>query len=313
MSSISRPDPIPSLLPIVETSTVAERRLPRWLKRRIPLGDALATTNDLINDLGLVTVCEEARCPNRTECWSRHTATFMILGRVCTRPCGFCAVERGRPEGIPIEEPERVAEAAERLGLKHVVITSVTRDDLPDGGAQHFADTIKAVRDRTGARVEVLTPDFDADPSALDIVLAARPDVFNHNVETVARLQQRVRRKAAYETSLRVLQYVKTKQPSLVTKSGLMLGLGETIAELLETWADLRRIGVDLLTMGQYLQPSPKHLPVERYVTPEEFAELGNLANRLGFAHVASSPFVRSSYHADEAWLLASQAQEAAT
>jgi lipoic acid synthetase len=226
----------------------------------------------------------------------------MILGRVCTRPCGFCAVERGKPPELEADEPERVAEAAKRMGLKHAVLTSVTRDDLPDGGADHFRRCVSAVRTATGATVEVLTPDFDGDLEALDVVLSAAPEVFNHNVETVARLQRYVRRKSAYETSLRVLAYVKAKAPMTVSKSGVMLGLGETTEEVLETFGDLRRVGVDLLTVGQYLQPSAKHLPVERYVPPAEFERLGELARSMGFRHVASGPFVRSSYHADDAW-----------
>ncbi|MGL4462941.1 MAG: lipoyl synthase, partial [Planctomycetia bacterium] len=257
----------------------------------------------------LETVCTEAQCPNRMECWSRKTATFMILGRICTRPCGFCAVERGKPLPVADDEPERLAEACHRLGLKHVVLTSVTRDDLPDGGADHFRRCILAVRERTGAVVEVLTPDFDADETALDLVLSAVPEVFNHNIETVERLQQKVRRKAAYETSLKVLRYVKNRRPETVTKSGVMLGLGETRDELLTAFQDLRNAGVDLLTVGQYLQPSAKHLPVERFLHPEEFDEIGRQATALGFTHVASAPFVRSSYHADEAWLTATGEQ----
>ena len=301
-------------LPIIELPTsesaplgdsTPKRRLPSWLKRRVPADGYFSVTDRLIDDLGLETVCTEAKCPNRSECWSRKTATFMILGRVCTRPCGFCAVERGKPEPLALDEPERVAEACERLGLKHVVITSVTRDDLPDGGADHFRRCIIAVRERTGAKVEVLTPDFDGDLAAVDIVLTAEPDVFNHNMETVARLQRKVRRKSAYETSLRVLRHVKEQMPHIVTKSGIMLGLGETTEEVLQTFGDLRAANVNLLTVGQYLQPSPKHLAVERYVHPDEFTEVGRLAESMGFDHVASAPFVRSSYHADEAWLLA--------
>lgn len=279
-------------------------RLPKWLKRPLP-GAEFAFTDQLIRDLGLETVCREALCPNRSECWSRRTATFMILGRVCTRPCGFCAVERGHPEAVEPDEPERLAEAAARLGLQHVVITSVTRDDLPDGGADHFRRCVTAARERTGATIEVLTPDFGGDLAAVDRVLQARPDVFNHNLETVARLQHRVRRKAAYAASLSVLAHVHHHASEVVTKSGIMLGLGETTGELLDTLADLRAVGCSLLTMGQYLRPSAKHLPVERFVPPEEFTYLGRLAERMGFAHVASAPFVRSSYHADEAWLLA--------
>ena len=242
----------------------------------------------------------ERRCPNRAECWTRRTATFMILGETCTRPCGFCAVKRGKPEVVADDEPARVAEACLRLGLRHVVITSVTRDDLADGGAEHFRRCVLAVRERTGATIEVLTPDFDGRADCIDVVLSACPEVFNHNLETVARLQQHVRRKSQYEVSLEVLRHVKTRSPETRTKSGLMLGLGETTEELLETLADLRSIGCDFLTLGQYLQPSPRHLPVARYLPPDEFDELGRIARSLGFIEVASGPFVRSSYHADE-------------
>lgn len=274
--------------------------LPRWLKRPLPAAGGIGFTRDLIADLKLETICESGKCPNRTECWSRKTATFMVLGETCTRPCGFCAVKRGKPEDVAADEPERLAEAAARMGLRHVVITSVTRDDLPDGGADHFRRCILAVRERTGATVEVLTPDFDADPAAIDVVLQARPEVFNHNLETVNRLQQFVRRKAQYEVSLKVLEHVKRTMPEIRTKSGLMLGLGETTEEILETLADLRQVGCDLITLGQYLQPSPRHLAVKRYLPPEEFDRLGELARRMGFVDVASGPFVRSSYHADE-------------
>ncbi|QEH37296.1 Lipoyl synthase [Aquisphaera giovannonii] len=276
------------------------RRLPPWLKRPIPSSGGTYFTDSLVSELGLETICESARCPNRSECWTRRTATFMILGETCTRPCGFCAVKRGRPEAVAADEPDRVAEACARLGLRHVVITSVTRDDLPDGGADHFRRCILAVRERTGATVEVLTPDFDGRPECIDIVLRGKPDVFNHNIETVARLQQQVRRKSQYDVSLAVIRHVKQASPGTRTKSGLMLGLGETTEEILETLADLRAHGCDLLTMGQYLQPSPRHLPVVRYLPPEEFDRLGEIARSLGFADVASGPFVRSSYHADE-------------
>lgn len=307
-----------SVLPIIDTphssctgdvaspAPTARRRLPHWLKRRIPAEGHFSATDRLISDLGLETVCTEARCPNKSECWSRQTATLMILGRVCTRPCGFCAVERGHPEPLADDEPDRVALAAQRLGLRHVVITSVTRDDLADGGADHFRRCILAVRERTGAAVEVLTPDFNGDAAAVDVVLQARPDVFNHNIETVARLQRQVRRKSSYRMSLNVLAHVKRRLPNAVTKSGIMLGLGETTQEVIESFAELRRAGVDLLTVGQYLQPTAKHLPVQRYVPPEEFDRLGDFARSMGFSHVASAPFVRSSYHADEAWALAS-------
>jgi lipoic acid synthetase len=275
------------------------RRLPPWLKRPMPQPDMMFT-GSVIRDLRLETVCESAKCPNRTECWSQRTATFMILGNVCTRPCGFCSVPKGKTEALEADEPERVAEAAHRLGLAHVVITSVTRDDLPDGGAEHFHRSVLAVRQRTGADVEVLTPDFFGNRAAIERVISARPDVFNHNTETVPRLYTRVRRNADYRRTLDLLQQVKTTSPGMTTKSGLMLGLGETIDELLEVLADLRSVGCDILTLGQYLQPTPDHLPVERYVPPDEFDEIGRLARRMGFSLVASGPFVRSSYHAGE-------------
>ena len=276
-----------------------KRRLPKWLKRPLP-EPGMAYTSGTIADLRLNTVCESARCPNRTECWSHSTATFMILGNVCTRPCGFCSVPKGKTEQLELDEPERVAEAAARLGLKHVVITSVTRDDLPDGGAEHFYECVIAVRERTGAAVEVLTPDFLGNNAAIDRVVEARPDVFNHNTETVPRLYHRVRRNAKYDRTLNLLARVKEKAPNMITKSGLMLGLGETKDEVLDVCADLRKVGCDMITLGQYLQPGPEHLPVERYVPPEEFDEIGDLIREMGFSLVASGPFVRSSYHAGE-------------
>jgi lipoic acid synthetase len=224
----------------------------------------------------------------------------MILGNVCTRPCGFCSVPRGEPEALEDDEPKRVAEASTRLGLRHVVITSVTRDDLPDGGADHFRRCILAVRKRTGATVEVLTPDFLGDAAAIDCVLEARPEVYNHNTETVPRLYKKVRGRAEYQRTLDLLAHVKRHAPETVTKSGLMLGLGETTGELLDVLADLRAVGCDALTLGQYLAPTLKHIPVKRYVPPEEFDALARLARTLGFKQVASGPFVRSSYHADE-------------
>ena len=275
-------------------------RLPEWLRRQVPATGGMGFTKELVAEFGLETICESGKCPNRTECWTRRTATFMVLGDVCTRPCGFCAVPRGKPEAPAADEPERLAEACERLGLRHVVITSVTRDDLPDGGAEHFRRCVEAVRARTGATIEVLTPDFEADPAAIDTVLLSSPEVFNHNLETVARLQRVVRRKAQYEISLRVLDHVKKKRPDIKTKSGLMLGLGETTEEIIEALSDLRSVGCDLVTLGQYLQPSARHLPVVRYLPPAEFDELGRIARSLGFLDVASGPFVRSSYHADE-------------
>ncbi len=274
--------------------------LPGWLKRRLPRGNGNFFTRDLLRELRLETVCENARCPNRPECFARRTATFMILGNVCTRPCGFCALARGRPEEVEDDEPERLAEAASRLGLRHVVITSVTRDDLPDGGADHFYRCILAVRRKTSAVVEVLTPDFLGNTAAIDRVLEARPEVYNHNMETVPRLYQKVRGRADYQRSLDLLAHVKRQTPSTLTKSGLMLGLGETAGELLDVLADLRAVGCDTLTLGQYLAPTFKHLRVARYVPPEEFDALAVLARLLGFTQVASGPFVRSSYHADE-------------
>ncbi len=287
-------------LPLLDGQpSVASRRLPSWLKRPLPRGNENSFTQNLLRELSLETVCENARCPNRPECYSRRTATFMILGNVCTRPCGFCSVPRGTPQELSADEPERLAEAAARLGLKHVVITSVTRDDLPDGGADHFYRCILAVRARTGAVVEVLTPDFLGDREAIDRVLEARPEVYNHNLETVPRLYRKVRGRADYQRSLDLLAHVKRQAPHLVTKSGLMLGLGETTEELLDTLADLRAIGCDTLTLGQYLAPTLKHIPVARYLPPEEFDALAVLARSLGFKQVASGPFVRSSYHAD--------------
>jgi lipoyl synthase len=276
------------------------RRLPDWLKRPLPPGNENFFTHHLLRELRLETVCENARCPNRPECYARRTATFMILGNVCTRPCGFCSVPRGRPEALADDEPARVAEAAQRLGLRHVVITSVTRDDLPDGGADHFARCVEAVRARTGAVVEVLTPDFLGDVAAIDRVLEARPEVYNHNLETVPRLYRRVRGRAEYRRSLDLLAHVRRRAPATVTKSGLMLGLGETTDELLDVLADLRAVDCDTLTLGQYLAPTRKHLPVVRYVPPAEFDALAGLARTLGFRRVASGPYVRSSYHADE-------------
>ena len=302
MSTLQVLDNAPGL-PILSADEVAQaaprRRLPEWLKRPIPEAGGTYFTKSLVAELGLETICESGKCPNRSECWTRRTATFMILGETCTRPCGFCAVKRGKPEAVSLDEPDRLAEACARLGLKHVVITSVTRDDLPDGGADHFKKCVEAVRARTGATIEVLTPDFEGDPEAIRVVLSARPEVFNHNMETIARLQQYVRRKSQYAISLKVLALAKQMGNGIRTKSGLMLGLGETTEETIETLADLRAVGCDFLTLGQYLQPSPKHLAVQRYLPPAEFDELGRIARSLGFLEVASGPFVRSSYHAD--------------
>jgi lipoic acid synthetase len=283
-----------------ETRHHHHRRLPDWLKKPLPAGNGNFFTQSLIDELGLETVCENSRCPNRAECYSRRTATFMVLGNVCTRPCGFCSVPKGLPLALEDDEPERVAEAAYRLGLKHVVITSVTRDDLPDGGADHFRRCVLAVRQRTGSAVEVLTPDFMGDLSAVDTVLSAQPEVYNHNMETVPRLYRKARGRASYQRSLDLLAHVKKRSPNTVTKSSLMLGLGETIDELFEVLADLRGVNCDTLTLGQYLAPTLKHVPIARFVPPEEFDHLADLARKLGFSKVVAGPFVRSSYHADE-------------
>lgn len=299
MTDLMSTIPLNILPPDPFDSEPVRQRLPKWLKRPLPQA-GMQFTSDVIADLRLETVCESAKCPNRTECWSQQTATFMILGNVCTRPCGFCSVLKGKTETVQQDEPGRVAEAAARLGLKYVVITSVTRDDLVDGGANHFYECVLAVRERTGAKVEVLTPDFRGDRNAIHRVIQSRPDVFNHNTETVPRLYERVRRNAEYRRTLDLLQQVKDEAPEIPTKSGLMLGLGETREELLEVCSDLRSVGVDMLTLGQYLQPTAEHLPVERYVSPEEFDEIGDQMRRLGFSMVASGPFVRSSYHAGE-------------
>jgi lipoic acid synthetase len=257
----------------------------------------------VLDERGVHTVCQNARCPNIGECFGRRTAAFMILGSRCTRNCGFCAVESAMPEPVDDAEPERLAAAASDLGLKHVVITSVTRDDLPDGGASHFVRVIRTVRDRLpAATIEVLTPDFRGNEDAIAAVCAAGPDVYNHNVETVPRLYPIVRPQAHYERSLGLLRLVKGLSPRTPTKSGLMLGLGEEPAEVLRTLDDLRAVGCEMMTIGQYLRPSPRHLPVVRYVPPDEFADLGEAARARGFRYVASAPFVRSSYHAEEAF-----------
>ena len=294
-------EPLPIIdSPNEQAEAEVVNRLPRWLKRNLPKGASNNKTAALIEELGLETVCDNAKCPNRQECYSQSTATFMILGNTCTRSCGFCAVHRGVPGELELDEPERLAEASHRLGLKHVVITSVTRDDLEDGGAEHFYQCILAVREKTGASVEVLTPDFKDKPGALERVIEAKPEVFNHNTETVPRLYRRVRGPHSdYAWTLELLRRVKEIDPSIKTKSGLMLGIGEERDELLECLSDLVANNVDFLTLGQYLQPSTKrYLPVVRYVHPDEFKELGEIAKSIGFKKVASGPFVRSSYHA---------------
>jgi lipoic acid synthetase len=287
------------------TVTKPRPRLPAWLHTRLPTTDSFAATRALLDELKLHTVCQSAACPNHWECWGKGTATFMIGGDRCTRACGFCAVTTAKPFALDTDEPARVAEATHRLRLRHVVITAVARDDLADGGADHFRRTIEAVRALNPATViEVLTPDFNAREAAIDAVLAANPHIFNHNLETVRRLTPAVRSRATYDRSLSVLALVKAKcDGKMYTKSGLMLGLGETEEEMFVALADLRRVGCDLLTLGQYLQPTLKHLPVVEFVTPEKFAEYGARAREMGFRHVASAPMVRSSYHADEVTL----------
>ena len=279
----------------------AER--PDWLKVRLKDQSSVDEVTSMMRELRLTTVCEEARCPNLFECWSDRTATFQLMGDICTRHCGFCSIGKGKPGVIDAAEPEHVAEAVERLGLKHAVITSVDRDDLADGGARHFSETIAAVRRRNpGCAVEVLIPDFGGDWDALEIVLDAGPEVLNHNVETVPRLYRRARYGSNFERSKELLRRAGLARPDRIqrTKSGCMVGLGETREELLELFAELREADVDVLTVGQYLQPTAGQLPIERYWSPEEFAELRDRALEMGFRHVESGPFVRSSYHAKQ-------------
>jgi len=275
--------------------------IPPWIRTRVVEGENFKELKQLVQARRLHTVCEEAKCPNIFDCWSRRTATFMILGDVCTRACRFCAVTSGRPAELDIGEPLRVAESVAQLGLRHAVITSVDRDDLADGGSGMFARTIKAIRRRSPATtIEVLTPDFQGDLAAVQTVVEARPDIFNHNTETVPRLYARIRPKAVYANSLALLQHVKRLAPEMVTKSGLMVGLGETEDELRDVFRNMRAHDIDVLTVGQYLRPSKKHAEVARYYRPEEFVELKQQAMEMGFAHVEAGPMVRSSYHADE-------------
>jgi lipoic acid synthetase len=277
-------------------------RLPEWLRFNLPTSDTFAQTRALLNELKLHTVCESAKCPNHWECWQKGTATFMIAGDRCTRACGFCAVSTAKPLALEADEPMRVAEATRRMRLRHIVITAVARDDLKDGGAEHFRQTIEAVRKlNPGIVIEVLVPDFNESDPSVENVLSANPDIFNHNLETVRRLTPSVRHRATYDRSLAVLRKVKEKRGnSIYTKSGMMLGLGEREEEVMVALEDLRRAGCDILTLGQYLQPTLKHLPVIDFVSPEQFAAFGNVARQMGFVHVASGPMVRSSYHADE-------------
>jgi lipoic acid synthetase len=285
---------------LVSISPKLER--PKWLRAPAPAGENYRELKSLIERLHLHTVCESAACPNVGECWNQRTATFMILGNVCTRRCGFCAVQKGAPLDVDYDEPERVAEAVAAMGLRFAVVTSVNRDDRKDGGAELFGLTIQAIRRRVpGCGVEVLVPDFQGSREAMAIVMNAAPDVLNHNIETVPRLYRQVRLGARYERSLDMLAYAKAISRGAPTKSGMMLGLGETVAETRAVMHDLRASGVDILTLGQYLRPSPKHLPIVRYVPPEEFDELRAAGQDMGFAHVEAGPLVRSSYHAADA------------
>jgi lipoic acid synthetase len=286
-------------LPLIQPTAARDERKPPWLKVRAPGGPSYLRLRRLVRERSLHTVCEEAHCPNIGECWEDATATFMILGDVCTRNCGYCAVAHGRPVWEDREEPERIGRAVADLGLDYVVITSVNRDDLADGGAAHWAATIRAVRlAAPECRVEALVPDFQGLTSALDTVIAARPSVLNHNTETVPRLYKVARHGGRYERTLDLFRHARAAAPGLTTKSGIIVGLGEGTDELIATMRDLRAVDVDLLTLGQYLRPSPAHLPVARFYRPEEFAELAAIGRELGFRHVESGPLVRSSYHA---------------
>jgi lipoyl synthase len=285
----------------IEVAPPLRQPKPGWLRAKAPVGENFHELKKLARGLGLHTVCESAQCPNIGECWNHRTATFMLLGEICTRRCGFCAVPKGKPGPIDWQEPRRVAEAVATLGLRHAVVTSVNRDDDNLGGARVFAETIREIRELTPAcRVEVLIPDFQGLDEALQIVLEARPDVLNHNTETVPRLYRVVRSGARYERTLRLLENAKRLSPHMVTKSGVMVGLGETMEELVQVFRDLGSRGVDILTVGQYLRPSRDHLPIARFYTPDEFEHLKKEALRCGFRHVESGPLVRSSYHAHE-------------
>lgn len=284
---------------------------PEWLKIKLATDGNFAEIKDMMRSKTLHSVCEEARCPNIYECWSNRTATFMILGDICTRACRFCAVKTGLPTELDLQEPERVAEAAEQMGLRHCVITSVARDDLADGGASIFAGSVRAIRERMPlCRVEVLIPDFLGNRDALQIVMDAKPDILNHNIETVERLSDRVRAKAKYKRSLELLRQAKEMNPKIPTKSSIMLGLGEQYEEILQAMDDLRSVDCNILTLGQYLQPTANHIQIERYVHPDEFAKLKEEGLKRGFRHVESGPLVRSSYHAHEQTDSAEAAQE---
>ena len=275
-------------------------RKPSWIRVKAPTSKGYAATRKIVKDKGLVTVCEEAACPNIGECWEKSHATFMILGEICTRACAFCNISTGLPQGVDAYEPAKIAQAVNEMGLKHVVITSVDRDDLADGGAQHFVDVIGAIREATPkTTIEILTPDFLRKDGAAETVIDARPDVFNHNLETVPRLYLKIRPGARYFHSLRLLEKVKQRDPSQFTKSGLMVGLGETKQEVMQVMDDMRSAGIDFLTIGQYLQPTRKHVGVDRFVTPEEFKAYETIAKAKGFLLASASPLTRSSYHAD--------------
>ena len=291
---------------MVAPSIVSEHktrpRIPEWLRLKLPASSTFEETRALLSELRLHTVCESAKCPNHWECWSKKTATFMIGGDHCTRACSFCSISTAKPLALDADEPMRVAEATKRLKLRHVVVTAVARDDLADGGAEHFRQTIESIRAlNSGIVIEILTPDFQDSDESIEMVLAARPNIFNHNLETVRRLTPSVRHRATYDRSLSVLRKVKAKAgTSLHTKSGMMLGLGETEAEVIEAMRDLRAVGCDMLTMGQYLQPTLHQRAVVEFIPPAQFDALGAVARSMGFVHVASGPMVRSSYHADE-------------
>jgi lipoic acid synthetase len=289
------------LLGIVKAEPKARQRLPEWVKRTVLMTEENRPVRQILKSQGLNTICESGRCPNKGECWSKGTATFMLMGSVCTRTCRFCAVNKGKPEPLDENEPGKIVEAARQMGLRHVVLTSVNRDELADQGAAHFAKTIRLLYEGIpGIVVEVLTPDFQGDRQCVQTVLAAKPLIYNHNVETVPRLYKQVRPGSKYDRSLLVLQMAKEIDESIHTKSGLMLGLGETKAEVEAVMADLRRVNCDFLTLGQYMQPTRNNLPVDRYLTPEEFEELGKIGWAMGFKMVHSGPLVRSSYHAGE-------------
>lgn len=287
-------------------------RKPDWIRVRAPIGETYSETRKIVKDNGLVTVCEEAGCPNIGECWAQKHATFMILGDTCTRACAFCNVKTGLPGPVDHDEARRIAEAVVKMGLEHVVITSVDRDDLDDGGGQHFADVINAIRSASPkTTIEILTPDFLRKPGAAEIVIDARPDVFNHNLETAPRFYLSIRPGARYYHSLRLLERVKERDPSQFTKSGLMVGLGETKPEVMQVMDDMRSAGVDFLTIGQYLQPTRKHAPVDRFVTPDEFKAYETIARAKGFLMVSASPLTRSSYHAGDDFKRLRAAREA--